>query len=297
MNEHLERVLKNSTNFDLWLAVSEYRVNDALAILSGESFIEKARRSWSRFWGGAMPHADFNSVREVAFKLLSNVPDTDLVVPKMILVGVDSVFTEWIRFCCSIHYSGHFQQQLEVLLKQTIQRLEELAEEVAQQSNGYPHNSINGGVWFNGATVRNWSDALGYLFELRNKPHNRATVLQCKCKITCSIMSHYPHLVGPDMIEAATALISIGDNKTAEKYYLAVIADFEQLLECRNDESNENIQEEELISFKALLDAYNGIDRIQAGHDYDDKRKVLEQLISNAGILSSGNSTDNIQLR
>lgn len=282
MNEHLERVLKNSANFDLWLAISEYRVDDALAILSAGSFIEKARRSWWKFWEGSIPHANFNPIEKVAFDLLSNAPDTDLVVPEMRLVGVNSVFTEWIRFCCSIHYSGYFQGQLEVLLKQTIQRLEELAEEVAQQSNGYPRNSMNGGVWFNGATVRNWSDALSYLFELRNKPHDRATVLQCKCKITCSIMSHYPHLVGPDMVEAAAALICIGDNKTAERYYLAVIADLEQLLECWDDEPKEKIEGEDLISFKALLDAYNGIDRIGASHNYNDKRKLLEQLISEA---------------
>jgi hypothetical protein len=225
-------------------------------------------------------------VREVAFTFLANPPDTTSLIPEMTLKTADKVFPEWMRFCCSVHYSGHFSEQLEILLKQTLLKLEELAEEVHEKSNGYPNNSINGYVWFNGAIVRNWSDALSYLFEMRQKPQEKATVLQYKCKVTCSIMSHYHQLVGPDMIEAAAALIVINDTETAKKYYQAVIADFEPLARLWQGQPEEPITADDLISLKALLDAYDGFTRLEANYFYSDQRQKLEQLIQNSENLS-----------
>jgi len=164
-----------STNFDLWLAVSEYRIADALSILSPETSI--VNRPWWKIWAKPAAPANLDPVREVAFTLLSNPTDTTLLIPEMPLKAADKIFPEWIRFCCSVHYSRHFPEQLEFLLKQTVRKLEELAEEVRKKSNGYPNNSISGDVWFNGAVVRNWSEALGYLFEMRQKPQEKAAVL------------------------------------------------------------------------------------------------------------------------
>src|SRR5262249_49827126 len=149
MNEHLERVLKGSPDFELWLAISEYRIADALAILSSKT--STVNRAWWKFWAKPIPSANLEPTQTVVLALLSNQPNTTLRIPKMPLSTADKLFPEWMRFCCSIHYCGHFSEQLDILLKQTVEKLEELAEEVREKSNGYPRNSINSGVWFNGA--------------------------------------------------------------------------------------------------------------------------------------------------
>ena len=276
MNEHLERLLKHSPNPDLWLAVSEYRVADALTLLPSPL---PANRPWWKLWNSSTPSVSSDPVQQVAFAMLSNAPGTSLLIPEMSLSTADKLFPEWMCFCCSVYYSGHFSEQLQILLRQTIRKLEDLADEVSEKAGNYPHNPINGAVWINGAVVRNWSDALSYLFDMQEKSHEKAAVLQAKCKITCSIMSHYHHLVGPDMIEAADALITINDTATAKQYYQAVIADFEPLLQLWQEPLETAIPEEGLISLKALMEAYNGFDRLESSQYYSNQRKTLAQLI------------------
>ena len=46
--EHLERVLKGSTSYNLWLAVSSQRIDDALAMLSPEFIV--LTRPWWKIW-------------------------------------------------------------------------------------------------------------------------------------------------------------------------------------------------------------------------------------------------------
>ena len=163
-----------------------------------------------------------------------------------------------------------------------MEKLKELSGEVSEKSNGYPSNPINGAVWLNGAIVRNWCDALSYLFDMRGRPYDKAIVLQCKCKVTCSIMSHYRHAVGPDMIEAAAALVAINETDTAINYYTAVIADFEPFARMWDQHPEEPVEPDDLISLRALLDAYNGWQQLDPTQDFAPRRSQVEQLIQRA---------------
>jgi hypothetical protein len=128
MTEHFERVIKGSVNFDLWLAISEFQIADALAILSPA--LPSKSQPWWKIWASPTEPVYLDPVRKTALALLTNTADAAWLTPEMTLKTADTVLPEWMRFCCSVHYSGHFSEQLEILLKETAGKLGHLAEEV-----------------------------------------------------------------------------------------------------------------------------------------------------------------------
>ena len=94
-------------------------------------------------------------------------------------------------------------------------------------------------------------------------------------------------MVGPDMIEAADALVTVNDVELAKNYYRAVIADFEPIAELWREHPEEAITAEDTISLKALLHAYDGLARLEANENYDEKRQRIEEMIQSTQNPSS----------
>jgi hypothetical protein len=94
-------------------------------------------------------------------------------------------------------------------------------------------------------------------------------------------------MVGPDMIEAAAALVAIDDVDLAKNYYRAVVADFEPIVQLWREHPEEPIAEEDTISLKALLHAYDGLARLEANENYDEKRQRIEEMIQSTQNPSS----------
>jgi len=215
----------------------------------------------------------------VAYALLSGKAGISLKVPAIRLKDAGDHFPEWVRFCSSIQDNGNFSLQLEDLLQQILSMLEKLTDEVQQKSNGYPKNSTTGEVWFSGAIIRNWCETLAFLFDKRQDLKGKVQALQFKCKVTLSIMSHYPAIVGPDMIEAALALEAIGDYDNAKSYYRAVIADLQPLADELSLSPEEPLNEHDKVMLEALLRAYKELDRSDETHESGEARERLRRMI------------------
>ncbi len=152
--------------------------------------------------------------------------------------------------------------------------LQDAAEYISKESNDYPHNGMNGGVWFDGVYLRSVAKELATYFSRQKEDDNEVQSLYIKAKITLSIMSHYMHLVGPDMIAIAEKFESINKPEDAKKFYRPVIQDFsEEMFELvseyskNSDEENE-YNEETLIITESLCKALNGFKRL--GEEIDE---------------------------
>ncbi|HMI63695.1 MAG TPA: hypothetical protein VK518_22420 [Puia sp.] len=218
-------------------------------------------------------------VLKAAWMILSNKAVNDLELPAAHLKTAGDDFPEWIRMCWVLQDNGHFEGKMDTLLQKTLTWLEQLAEEVQQRANGYPMRSTTGEVWFTGATIRNWSTPLADLFDRRQKGEDKAKTLHLKCKVTSSIMSHYPNILGPDMIEAAAAFEAIGETTLGRSYLDAILADFQPMMQLLQEHPDEQVNEEDILSMGALLAAYEGLNRLNHSENFGAERAWLEAFI------------------
>ncbi|MDO6429431.1 hypothetical protein Q4E93_02445 [Flavitalea sp. BT771] len=108
---------------------------------------------------------------------------------------------------------------------------------------------------------------------------DKAKTLHLKCKVTSSIMSHYPNILGPDMIEAAAAFEAIGETATCRRYFDAILADFQPMMQLLQEHPDEQVNEEDILSMSALLAAYEGLNRLSNAENYGAERAWLGAFI------------------
>ncbi|MEZ6058028.1 MAG: hypothetical protein R3C01_15115 [Planctomycetaceae bacterium] len=108
----------------------------------------------------------------------------------------------------------------------TLRHLDAEVENVRQQANGYPANSISALVWVNGAGYGNLACALTHHFRNAGwlKREENASALWAKA--TLSVCSHYHHMVGPAMLANADCHDRLGNTERATLMYEGVVKDF-----------------------------------------------------------------------
>jgi len=282
MNTYLQPILQQpnlerSKKVEIWTAITENRLADALNQIAEDPTAKK-----SGFWPfgkrkAACPATD--PVLKAAWMILSDKAVQDLELPATNLKTAGDDFPEWVRMCWVLQDNGHFEEKMGTLLQKTVNWLEQLAEEVRRRANGYPMRSTTGDVWFTGAIIRNWSTSVADLFDRRQKGEDKAKTLHLKCKVTSSIMSHYPNILGHDMIEAAVAFEAIGESATGRRYFDAILADFQPMMQLLQEHPDEQVNEEDILSMGALLAAYEGLNRLNHTGSFGAERTWLEAFI------------------
>lgn len=134
------------------------------------------------------------------------------------------------------------------------------ATHIHQNSGNYPQTSISGKVWIDGAVIRDWALYMATYYEDLKKYQEETEMRFVRSKITNAIMSHYMHLVGPDMIGVAKCLEKIDLPDKAYQFYHAVQLDFEQLIPELSNEKQISIEDK--LSLWALKEAYQGLMRL-----------------------------------
>ncbi len=151
------------------------------------------------------------------------------------------------------------------------------ARHIAQNSNDYPQNSISGNIWMDGYVLRSWAQALSEYFEKQKNDEYALDMSLEKARITCSIMSHYPELVGPDMISVASKYEAKGAISDALNFYRPVLADFVEFLEdieFSRYEDNIGEMEQDPFILNALIDAVEGLQRLD---NYVDEENYIDR--------------------
>jgi len=277
MTNDFNKFFSNSPNESIWKAIHENRLDNAQSEIKQK--LPKKLSFFERFLGKS-----------------SSKPDTILVIAGQLLESEKSGALNNLNL--SINKNGHeeFAELVRLLIafdnnktlnsfslpvaEKTLFILQHLATEVSKQAGKYPENSIAGIVWIAGASLREWSDILSDFFAQKELLEQKTDVLLNKCKITCSIMSHYPEEVGPDMIALGNALEDIGQENEAIKYYRAIIQDFERIADDYHEYPNENIRKEDVISLNCLKEAYLKVERLHGLTSYGDKIISLDILLN-----------------
>ncbi|RFS21340.1 hypothetical protein DVR12_15675 [Chitinophaga silvatica] len=187
----------------------------------------------------------------------------------------ESQFTDLVRLLISLSENGNFAPQEATLRKIVLQQLSYLSAEVRTLADHYPERPITADVWLYAVVLREWCNVLIDFFSNTNLPRPKAAVWQNKSKITCSIMSHYPHFVGPDMMATAEILEEINETELAVQYALAVLGDFEGFI----DATENSATLEDIISLSSLKDAYVLLARVQQTDKYNHLLKIVEERI------------------
>jgi hypothetical protein len=164
-----------------------------------------------------------------------------------------------------------------------------IVQEIAVNSGDYPHDVIQANVWFEGAALREWCQLLADFYQEANLLEYEASVTFAKAKATLSIMSHYHHFVGPDMISAAKCYERLGNDESAKQSYYAVIMDFKWLIddylkeEETEDEKDEEVflEKEDYTSLMSLAAAYKGYFALCSEED----EQIPNQLASVESLL------------
>ncbi len=153
---------------------------------------------------------------------------------------------------------------------------------IGEHSNGYPQNPVNGKIWMDGVGLRTQADDLSKYFKNKEDDRNTLEAVFLKAKLTNTIMSHYPNLVGPDMIAVALQLEKTRNLQSAKRFFYLVVLDFTGLVQEVGQKIDENIVKDEDLSItESLIHALEGLKRLgEAIHEdtLHKSKEVLERL-------------------
>jgi hypothetical protein len=139
------------------------------------------------------------------------------------------------------------------------------ADYIEQNASDYPRNSINGQVWMAGAGLRSIAQELMAYFDHKEDDlHSLDTVL-LKAKITLAIMSHYPDLVGPDMLAIASRHEKMGDTEQAKQFLKPLILDFTSLVQGIKEglsDPDPDLLYQDIPVTESLIMAMEGLQRL-----------------------------------
>ena len=143
---------------------------------------------------------------------------------------------------------------------------------ISNNSNNYPNNSISAKIWMDGVGLRSRVDELAEYYKRKNNDQRELEAIFLRAKLTNTIMSHYPNLVGPDMIAIAHQYEKMGNKEKAKQFYDPVLMDFTSLVQEIKTGINDpeiGTTNEDLPITQSLIDALEGLKRI--GHSIDEK--------------------------
>lgn len=157
---------------------------------------------------------------------------------------------------------------------------------IGKETNNYPHNPINAMIWLDGASLQTRAAELASFFNRSNLDKEELDALLLKGQVTTSIMGHYPNLVGPAMIAVARKFEHLNNENKAAEFYTAVYEDFPQFLEEIEEAKKEYAQtkrkmkysKEDVATISALIDACEGLKRLNKVIDEDLLKRAKEQL-------------------
>lgn len=277
MDKSFEVLINGGKYPEIWQAIAENRIELAKKEISKHSGPPK-KSVLSIFKKKTFVRNAI--VLQVASSILATSPDKKL--PKIALsIRKEETreLAELTRLLVALQRNGHFAADADALSKKILEQLADLAEQVSVQAGDYPNNTIEGIVLAAGYETYELCVPLAGYFEHLNDLNSKACVLQIRSKISCSIMSHYPYTVGPDMIETATALETIGETELSNKYYSAVIADFERIADEIKRHPEEEVWEEQIISLTSLKQAYENSNRLNNTMLYSEQLQFLNAVI------------------
>ena len=222
-----------------------------------------------------------NPILPVAHEILSKGTIKSLQKLKLsINKSADQYFPEVVRMLVAVSHNKKLERFSLNIAEKALNFLEELSIEVENQAGDYPKSSIKAHVWINGYALWEWSDILPDFFEKKDLLSQKVNVLLYKCRITESIMSHYPETIGPDMIALGEALEKVNLYQDAIKYYRSIILDFERIAVGFYENPEESLREEDIISLNCLIKACTNVESLDAQSNYTEKISSLEHLLN-----------------
>jgi len=136
-------------------------------------------------------------------------------------------------------------------LSACLKLINEVIIEVGVHANDYPENPINGEVWFSGATVGGYAEAIAKYLDGKKLLKFQADATDLWVRAVLSVNSHYHHIVGPAMIANAKIQEELGNHDYPAGAYNCIIQDFEIVLD-EAEHGEINIGENALIALESL---------------------------------------------
>ena len=190
------------------------------------------------------------------------------------------LFKDLVRLIFALDVNGnHDDLRLQVGDK-LFDVIPDIVKNIKEQSKGYPRNPMNALVWSEGAGFRSSLNALIYYYKLKDNTDTLHFLIMNRTQITLSIMGHYRHLVGPDMIESAKIKEKLGDTDAALSFYKAVEADFKGELRWFMDTPEAGPNEEDVVSLESLKQALESIDRLSGANQYTELCTQIDEVLS-----------------
>lgn len=284
-SDHVKERLFESPNKEVWLSLAENNVAESIKAIKN---IFENPKTEKRFFGLIKTTLEIQGriVLQSALEILEmqNLSMLDSLNFNLDSRG-DMDFAELVRFLSALNSSGNFKPETTAVAKIALQNLEKLAQETENRAGNYPDNPISADVWMGGMFVREWSDPIAEFFAEEGETENELRARFSKCKITNSIMSHYPHLVGPDMLAVGKCYEKLNDTDKAKRFFNPVVLDFERFLQEYTG-NKEIPDEEDASSLLSLLGAYTGLERV-AGTDFSERIKAVEEILKRAKIVTN----------
>jgi len=179
--------------------------------------------------------------------------------------------------------------ELEELIALTLlECIRDGADYIEQNANDYPRNSINGKVWMDGAGLRNIAQELSSYFDHNGDDQHSLDTVLFKAKVTLAIMSHYPDLVGPDMLAIAFRHEKMGDTEKAKQFFNPVILDFTSLVQDIKEglsDQDPDLLYQDIPVTESLIQAMEGLKRLGVPIDEEMLKEAREVL----AVLKSTN--------
>jgi hypothetical protein len=264
-------------------------------VIRRTQFAKKTKRRW---WQIAQPPKQEDGLG-FAYKLLNGCLTDDLEPKKYASIEALDFSSDFLVDLSELMRMVLILQdlsnalQLEYRLAATLlECIRDSAAYIEKHANGYPQGSINGKVWFDGAGLRSRALDLAVYFQGKQDDHNELEALFLHGKCTNMIMSHYPNLVGPDMIAIGVKSEHLGNIEQAKRSFLAVSIDFPQFVrgiaEWIQDSGTETDIEEECKPItQSLIDALEGLQRL--GEDFD-----VDMLVTAKSVMQEIERRENL---
>lgn len=205
-----------------------------------------------------------------SFKILENAFKNNIVPKeyfKVAKLDFSEDFSEELENLFSVlktlQESNNFTDTENLIALTLLECTIDVVKYIEENSNDYPKGEINAKIWTDGIKLRSLADELAIYFENNFDEFQTTNALLLKTKLTCSILNHYPNLVGPDMVKLATQYEKTGNYEQAKNFYNAVVLDFVHLVEqIQNNLKLNNESEEDFEITESLVKALLGLKRI-----------------------------------
>ena len=185
--------------------------------------------------------------------------------------------SELCRFLFLLENKAEAKDLEKPLADHLVKLFDQLTEHIKVNAQDYPVNSMKAKTWMDGAAIRLGAQEMADYFGRKGDKTNEINMCFLKAKVTTSIMSHYPELVGPDMISVASKLEKKKARENAVNFYRPVLMDFQTFLQEMEDAKEQDAlkitEREEAILYSLIL-AVEGLTRLDG---YEDSEQLAQR--------------------